>query len=235
MKKMLSTADIHIHTTYSDGVATPTQVLAYAAAHTDLRVIAITDHDAISGALEARDLAGEFGLEVIVGEEVSTREGHLLALFIEEELPAGRPAVETVAAIHAQGGICVAPHPFGMLVPSVGRCGPLRRKVGLDRGWPVDAIESFNASLWLPLNNRAAASYAARHGIPALGGSDAHHLETIGRGYTHFPGRSAADLRRAILAGETMACGRPWFWGPRLLTAWLSVRLGGAPDLPVTA
>jgi predicted metal-dependent phosphoesterase TrpH len=232
---MLSTADIHIHTTYSDGVATPAQVLAHVAAHTDLRVIAITDHDAIGGALEARAMADEFGLEVIVGEEVSTCEGHLLALFIEEELPAGRPAAETVAAIHAQGGICVAPHPFGMLVPSVGRSGPLRGRAGLERGWPVDAIETFNASLWLPHNNHSAARYAARHGIPALGGSDAHHLETIGRGYTRFPGRSAADLRRAILAGETMACGRSWFWGPRLLTAWLATRWGVAPDAPVTA
>ncbi|MBX0329958.1 PHP domain-containing protein [Oscillochloris sp. ZM17-4] len=235
MRTMFSTADIHIHTTYSDGVATPAQVLAYVAAHTDLRVIAITDHDVIGGALEARDLAGEFGVEVIVGEEVSTREGHLLALFIEEELPAGRPAAETVAAIHAQGGICVAPHPFGMLVPSVGRHGLLRRASGLERGWPVDAIEAFNASLWLPLNNGAAARYAAHRALPALGGSDAHHLETIGMGYTRFPGRGVADLRRAILAGETVACGRRWFWGPRLLTAWLAARLGGAPDLPVAA
>jgi predicted metal-dependent phosphoesterase TrpH len=232
---MLSIADIHIHTTYSDGVATPAQVLAHVAAHTDLRVIAITDHDAISGALEARAMANEFGLEVIVGEEVSTREGHLLALFIEEELPAGRPAAETVAAIHAQGGICVAPHPFGMLVPSVGRCGPLRGRAGLERGWPVDAIETFNASLWLPHNNHSAARYAARQGIPALGGSDAHHLQTIGRGYTRFPGSSAADLRRAILAGETTACGRSWFWGPRLLATWLVTRQGAASDAPVAA
>ncbi|NTW03820.1 MAG: CehA/McbA family metallohydrolase [Oscillochloris sp.] len=235
MKTMQSTADIHIHTTYSDGVATPAQVLAYVATHTDLQVIAITDHDTIDGALEARELAGAFGLEVIVGEEISTREGHLLALFIEEELPPGCPAAETAAAIRAQGGICIAPHPFGMLVPSVGRVGVLRRTVGLDRGWAVDAIETFNASLWLGHNNAVAAHYATYHRLPALGGSDAHHLETIGRGYTRFPGRSAADLRRAILSCETVACGSSWFWRPHRIATWVVSRLSGTDTSPVTA
>src|SRR5262245_53031652 len=95
-----SKADIHIHTTYSDGSASVREVIEHVAQATDMRLIAITDHDTINGALLARQIASEFGIEVIVGEEVSTAEGHLLALFIERWLPPGRPAAETIAAIH---------------------------------------------------------------------------------------------------------------------------------------
>ena len=86
-------ADLHIHTTYSDdATASVEDVLEYVANRTDLRVIAITDHDEIEGALKAQRLAKDYGIEVIVGEEVSTNEGHLLALFIEHFLAPGRPA-----------------------------------------------------------------------------------------------------------------------------------------------
>ncbi len=121
-----SKADIHLHTTYSDGTATVPELLA-AVARADLQVIAVTDHDTIAGALEARRLAPRYGVEVIVGEEVSTREGHLLALFLEAPLPPGRPLAETAAAARAQGALLIAPHPFGMLVGSIGRTGLARR------------------------------------------------------------------------------------------------------------
>src|SRR5215207_1074336 len=109
-----SKADLHVHTTHSDGHASVEEVLEHAERHTELRVIAITDHDTIEGALEARTLAREYGIEVVVGEEVSTADGELLALFIEQRLPPGRPAAETIAAVHEQGGLCVAAHPYGL-------------------------------------------------------------------------------------------------------------------------
>src|SRR5215813_10337077 len=111
MNQTWSKADLHIHTTHSDGTASAREVLEYVVAQTDLRVIAITDHNTIAGALEARELAASYGIEVIVGEEVSTNEGHLLALFVEELLPPRQPAAATIAAVHAQGGLCVAAHP----------------------------------------------------------------------------------------------------------------------------
>lgn len=210
MEQPWSKADLHIHTTYSDGYASVVDVLEHVATHTDLRLIAIADHDTIEGALEAHRIAGSYGIEVVIGEEVSTVEGHLLALFIEHALPPGRPAAETIAAIHAQGGLCIPAHPYGWRVPSMGLAGLHQRCTGPDCDWPVDAIEVFNASLWLPHNNARSATVATELGLPGTGGSDSHHLATIGLGYTRFPGHTADDLRRAIRAGQTQAGGTSW-------------------------
>src|SRR3954451_9693149 len=148
----LSKADLHIHTVHSDGAATVPELLAHIVAKTDLRLIAVTDHDSIAGARQATQLAPQFGVEVIVGEEVSTADGHLLALFIDTFLPPNRPAAETIAAIHAQGGLAIAPHPFDRSVPSLGRAGLNQL------GWDFDAIEGFNAGVvwWQRSSNRTA-------------------------------------------------------------------------------
>ena len=211
MNMHYSKADIHIHTTYSDGIAGVAAILEHVAAHTDLRLIAITDHDTIAGALLARQIARAYGVEVIVGEEVSTAEGHLLALFIDHWLPPGRPAAETIAAIHAQGGLCVAAHAFDPLVPSLGRAGLSGRCAGARAGeWPLDGVESFNASSWIAASNRHADAFGAALGLARCGGSDSHSLATVGRGYTLFSGTSADDLYRAIAGGQTAPGGVRW-------------------------
>lgn len=199
-------ADLHIHTLYSDGTARVPELLAHLVATSNLRVVAITDHDTIRGAREAAQLACFFGIDVIVGEEVSTRDGHLLALFIDTGLPAGRPAAETIAAIHAQGGLAIVPHPFDTSVPSLGRRS-LRRP-----DWTFDAIEGFNAGvIWSQRGcNRLACDAAGALGLPVVGGSDAHTLATIGQGYTLFPGTSADDLYRAIQRGLVRCGGEYW-------------------------
>ena len=230
-----SLADLHIHTTYSDGTATVPDVLARAAA-ANVQVIAITDHDTIAGALEARQLAQEFGVEVIVGEEVSTADGHVLALFIEDVLPAGRPAGETIAAVHAQGGLCVAPHPYDWAVVSLGRFG-FRERCSAD--WRFDAVEAFNAGLAWP---RSGANTHAQHvalelGLPAVGGSDAHSLATIGTGVTRFAGTSADDLYHAIQGGHVAWRGHTWTVAQYWDVGWRTVRqrnLSGAIKLACT-
>lgn len=205
-------ADLHIHTTASDGTASPEAVLSYVAEETDLRVIAITDHDTLEGALVARRLAPHYGIDVIVGCEISTAIGHVLALFIEQPIPAGLDLTTTVNLIHEQGGLAFAAHPFGALVASVGRrhlLGPER----IDLDWHIfDGIEIFNASLWNPANNRRAAEKAQALGLTQIGGSDAHDLAMIGYGRTLFAGTSAADLRRALQRGETQVVGQQWGW-----------------------
>jgi len=236
MDQTWSKADLHIHTDYSDGTASVREVLAHVASCTDLRVIAITDHNTIAGALEARRLATAYGVEVIVGEEVSTAEGHLLALFVEEELPPRRPAAETIAAVHAQGGLCIAAHPYDWCMPSLGRAGLRQRCAGPGCEWPLDAIESFNASVWLPRFNSAAAAAGERLGLPLIGGSDAHHPATIGLGYTLFPGQTAADLRYAIRMRVTRPGGSYWRWmhGLEYVGLWLRARAARAltPSAP---
>lgn len=210
---MWNKVDLHIHTAWSsDATARVEDVLDYAANKTDLRVIAITDHDTIAGALEARQLSRAYGIEVIVGEEVSTHEGHLLALFIEHLLPPGRPAAETIAAVHAQGGLCFAAHPYGWMVPSLGWEGLTERATGIDCDWPLDGLEAMNASLWLPANNARAQAAAQELGMAVCGGSDSHHLSTIGSGYTLFPGTTADDLRQALQHHQTFVGGNSWGW-----------------------
>jgi len=209
MITQVSKADLHLHTTWSDGSATVPQLLEHIAEASDIRLIAITDHDSIAGARQAAQLAPQFGLEVIVGEEVSTDAGHLLALFIDAPLPPGQPAAQTIAAIHAQGGLAVAPHPFDRSVPSLGRGG-----LG-QAGWDFDAIEGFNAGViwWQRGANRAAQRAATTMGLPIVGGSDAHTLAVAGRGYTLFPGSGANDLYRAIQAHQTGCGGSYWSVG----------------------
>ena len=145
---------------------------------------------------------------MVVGEEISTAEGELLALFVEQKVPPGLPTSETIAAVHDQGGLAVAAHPYDRLTPSLGRRGLLRRASGLE--WPLDAIETFNAGLPLPYGNRRAAVTAAVLRLPVLGSSDSHHPTTIGYGHTLFPGRGVVDLRAAIELGSTVAAGRYW-------------------------
>jgi predicted metal-dependent phosphoesterase TrpH len=222
VSELWSSADIHIHTVASDGHNTVAQVLDYTATCTDLRVIAITDHDTITAAMEARRIGAHYGIDVIVGEEVSTLEGHLLALFIERELPPARPAAETIAAIHAQGGVCIAAHPYNWLVASLGAQDKIRRYAQPGGIWPLDGIETLNASSLLASMNTQAARAAEDLGLPACGGSDSHHLATIGAGVTRFPGHSAEDLRRAILARQTAAAGHGW--GARALAAVAGLR-----------
>jgi predicted metal-dependent phosphoesterase TrpH len=219
-----SRADIHVHTRYSDGHSSVAQVLEYAD-HIGLRVIAITDHDTIDGALEARRMARGFDVEVIVGEEVSTADGHLLVLFLERALPPGQPAPETIAAAHEQGALCIVAHPFDWLVSSFG-AALLRYCGGDNPTWPVDGVEVFNASLPLPGMNARAASVAAMLGLPACGGSDAHHFSTVGLGYTLFPGATADDLRQAMICGNVRAGGRSWAAGHYAAVASLRARRG---------
>ncbi|GAB4431589.1 MAG: hypothetical protein Kow002_19820 [Anaerolineales bacterium] len=112
-------ADLHIHTTYSyDGSTSVRDTLKYAS-EAGLDVIAITDHDTVYGSFAGRELASQYGLEVIPGLEVSTKEGHLLALYVEKNIPPKRPLIETLQRIDDLGGIAIAPHPANRLPASL--------------------------------------------------------------------------------------------------------------------
>ncbi len=204
LRHVWSKADLHIHTTASDGLATIPEILDYAVDRTDLKVIAITDHNTIEGALLAKSLEpGYPGVEVVVGEEITSKWGHILGLFLTEEIPAGLSAAETISRINGQNGIAIIAHPFANKA-----FGPFGLK---SLGRRIDqvafqAMEVYNSSPYLIYANRLAAkAFTAGHGIAATGGSDAHVLRAIGTGYTMFRGETAEDLRRSIDELETYA------------------------------
>ena len=202
-------ADLHIHTLYSDGTASVAQVLDWVEHQTDLDLIAITDHERIDGALRARELhaAGDFHFELSVGEEITTRRGHLLALFIEERIPALRPLGETVERIHAAGGIAVAPHTMAPLTPSVGGGSMRQLQRDTDAGRHLDAIELMNPSAAGRARHHARRRVAppARHRFlrRARRGGDRHRVDLVpGSERRGFPRRTrelGARTRRGSL------------------------------------
>jgi predicted metal-dependent phosphoesterase TrpH len=201
----LGRADLHIHTLASDGLAGIVEILDVVENQTDLDVIAITDHERIDAALAARALARDRGLrfEVVVGEEVTTRGGHLLALFLQEPIRPLRSLRWSIGAVHEQGGIAIPAHPL-VPYPLCAQGFVLRRLLrDPDKRFHPDGLETFNpTTLGKPWHTRAV-RFAEEYGLARIGNSDAHTSDVIGTGWTTFPGRSAEDLRRAILDRTT--------------------------------
>jgi predicted metal-dependent phosphoesterase TrpH len=114
-------ADLHLHTTHSDGLVSPEKLIERLHEEGKFNIIAVTDHDLIGGAFKARDYAKKRGLkiEVMVGTEISTRHGHIVALGVEKLIPKFKSAEETVQLIHAQGGLAIAAHPLNFLTASL--------------------------------------------------------------------------------------------------------------------
>jgi Predicted metal-dependent phosphoesterases (PHP family) len=205
-------ADLHIHTSYSDGMADVPTLLAYVESHTDLDVIAVTDHDDIRGSLAARNAwaGGTYRFQVVPGMEVTTIEGHILALFIDEPVPCLRGLEETLAAIHRQGGLAIIPHPLTWLTRGLGE-RHIRRVIASERdGVHFDGIELTNGTPAGRLGARKAKALNNRRlHLAEAGGSDAHFLPAVGAGYTEFPGRTPDDLRRAVSDRSTLGVCQP--------------------------
>lgn len=204
---------MHLHTLYSDGTASVRDLLDHIERHTDLDVVAVTDHERIDGALRAQELhaAGDYSFDLVVGEEVTTRRGHVVALFLEERVPPLRPLAETLERIHAQGGLAFAAHPLAPLTPSLGAGSLLRAQADERPERRFDAIEIVNPSAAGRVRNAARRRLNATSlHLPALGNSDAHVLEHVSSGWTWFPGSSAAAYRAALLAGSVEPDGSAW-------------------------
>lgn len=210
-------ADLQLHSDLGDGLASPEAILD-SAERVGLDVIALTDHDDIRGSFLMRDLAARrsSAVEVVTGVEVTTRSGHLLALWIEEEIPMFAPLAATVARIHELGGLAVVPHPLSYLTFSVGE-GALRALHGGPAECHVDGIELRNPSYAGRVRGRRAA-WLNEHvlGLAETGSSDAHHAELVGTAWTDFPGHRAVDLRQAIMSRTTRPDGRHWTLGEHL-------------------
>lgn len=192
--------DMHTHSEYSPDSRTPLRVQAAAVKAAGLHVVCATDHNTIEGALRLRELAD--GFRVIVGEEVSSRDGEIIGLFVEKAIPRDLTAEETIARVHDQGGLVSVPHPF-----SRNRRFHLRRSV-LERVWKdIDCIEVFNAREAFTQDNLRAAAFAKEKDIPGAVGSDAHRASEIGRAWVEveeFAGREdfIAALRQGRVVGK---------------------------------
>ena len=175
-QRPLIEVDLHMHTDHSPDCATPVEVLLETARDRGLGAIAITDHNEVSGALEARRIAAEMGdIEVIVAEEVMTAEqGEVIGLFLEEKIPCGMTMAETIAAIREQNGLVYVPHPFDRFhsVPDYEHL--------LDIVEEIDILEVFNPRVALTAFNEEAERFARKYRIVPGAGSDSHVAQGLG-------------------------------------------------------
>jgi predicted metal-dependent phosphoesterase TrpH len=170
-------ADLHMHTNWSHDCSIEVEELLDHAEEQGLGAIAVTDHNAFGGALEAVELARGRNLIVIPGEEVKTDgQGEVIGLFLREEIPSGLTFEETIAAIRAQGGLVYLPHPFDRM-HSIPDATTLHRHLS-----EVDVFEVYNARLLFEAYNDESLRFARKYGLTMGAGSDAHVLQGVGTG-----------------------------------------------------
>jgi predicted metal-dependent phosphoesterase TrpH len=201
--------DLHVHSTHSPDSNLPVETIIGRLAYQGLRGFALTDHDTVRGHVELARLRGKYSAYLFLpGVEVSTANGHLLAFGVAEPPPPRRPVAETIEWVRAHGGEGVPAHPFRWS-HGIGRT--------LVETVPVPAIEVRNGHN-SEIANLRAEEVAARRGIGATGGSDAHELRDLGRAYTEFDASvgSVDDLLEEIRKGRTLGDGKSMPFGGRL-------------------
>jgi len=203
--------DLHIHSTYSrDANGTPKELVKQAIAR-GLDGIAITDHNSVSGGLEAKKIAPPSFI-IIPGTEISTAEGHLLALGVTSDIPRGLPLRDSIQATEDLGGVAIVAHPYRLL--SSARIGASDRVDGL-------GIETLNArcSAWA---NRRAELLATAMDLGRTGGSDAHTVAEVGNAVTLFDRTSydVDDLLVDIALGKTKPSGQSATYPTMAIHLW---------------
>lgn len=205
----LGRADLHVHTWASDGTSSVVEVLEHVEAAGFLDVVAITDHERIDAALAGREIALDRGMRVgvVVGEEITTRGGHLVGLFLERPVPPWKSLQWSIEAVHDQGGIAIPSHPFVPL-HICAQSWTLRRLLASDDpAVRPDGLETFNPTALGKWGHAASVRFAHETGLAEIGSSDAHIATAVASAWTTFPGRTADDVRAAIAAGTTLPHG----------------------------
>lgn len=171
--------DLHSHTIYSKDCLTKTAQFVEHARQIGLNKVAVTEHNRLDGALMAKSLAPDL---IIVGEEIMTTHGEIIAYYVQEEVPRGLSPAETIHRLREQGAVISIPHPLDSL-----RSSAMLMKTVLTIIADVDALEVLNARCVRPGDNKAAAALAAQHGKLVTAGSDAHTLAEMGQCYLEMP------------------------------------------------
>ena len=189
--------DLHVHSNCSDGRDSVETILR-AAVRRGLFGLSITDHDTLRGSEKAMRIIREEGLELVLipGAEVTTSEGHLLCLGIEELVPRGLSPEETAELAREQGGISIVPHPYH----------PFRHAIG--RIPDCDAVEVYNSKHLFGIANARARMGARKRHLPMVAGSDSHFAATVGLGVTDIQAADAEEAVAAIREGSTWVIGR---------------------------
>ena len=195
--------DCHVHTAASYDSQATIESVVRAAVKAPIDGFVVTDHDRISAAHRAVPRAEAAGLIGIPGVEVSTADGHLLAIGVERRPAPGQSLAATIENIRDDGGVAVIPHPFQRTRHGVHPTGTE----------DCDGVEVFNAHSFTGLRNRQAKRFATTSEYPQFGGSDAHRASVVGRGFTHVEvdvrDPTARDVVAAMRAGRTRPGGRP--------------------------
>jgi predicted metal-dependent phosphoesterase TrpH len=214
------TVEFHCHTIYSrDSLARPESLLA-ACRRKGIDRVVVTDHNTIAGAQHCRQIDPQ---RVIVGEEILTQDGELLAAFVQEEVPAGLEPREAIQRLRDQGAFISVSHPFDVM-----RKGHWSLPVLLEIAPLVDAIETFNARCYLPVFNTRAQQFAEKHGLLGTVGSDAHALFELGRATLRLPDfHDAASLKSYLpQAEQDVRRSSPWVHFASRWAAWVKKRQG---------
>jgi predicted metal-dependent phosphoesterase TrpH len=196
--------DFHCHTSYSRDSLTTPEKLVRACLRKGLDRIVITDHNTIRGALAAYR---SDPVHVIIGEEIMTTRGELLAAYVTEEVPEGRSPQETIRILHGQGAFINVSHPFDSLRKGSWDLDDLLAIIPL-----VDAIEGFNARCMKRDANPKALAFAREHGLAITAGSDAHAAFEIGTAVIIMePFQNSSELKQVIREGRLIGKGSPWW------------------------
>lgn len=199
--------DLHCHTRASFNSLADPDAVVRAAARRGLTHLAITDHDRIEAAVEARDAAPE-GLTILVGEEIKSVDGDIIAVFLHSLVPPGLSAIETIAAIREQGGLVGIPHPFDAR-RGFGRHGTDLESIA-DK---IDWVEAYNARVFGASANEKAALFAVGHNLPGVAASDSHTVLEVAVSYNSLAGDpSTPEGLLAALAGVEMMPGRASYY-----------------------
>jgi predicted metal-dependent phosphoesterase TrpH len=220
--------EFHCHTVFSKDCLTPPDRLVQCAVQKGIDRVVITDHNTISGARRAHERDPN---RVIVGEEIMTTQGELLAAFVGSEIPAGLTPEETISLLREQGAFISVSHPFDVHRKGGWRTTDLLRILPL-----IDAIEIFNSRCTEPRHNATAKEFARRHGLAGTVGSDAHTCWELGRSTQLLPEFTTPDdLRRIIRQAQySTRWSPPWVHLMSRYAVWRKA-LGRALDIPLPA